>query len=172
MLWGFFGPISLILIILALWGLTSAVRGFQEDNITNSTQAHSSTSLPTIDSVYPNIASIGDTLTIKGSNFTPLGGLVGNGWISNPHTFLRIKSSNDSAILWEGNEPDDIKSSVTDQIQVVIPSQVCRVPEALAGVCPAGGYMTLLPNQYTLEVDVDGRGNSNTIPLTIQVETL
>ncbi len=116
-------------------------------------------------SVNPTQISIGSTLIIKGINFSPLGGYIGNGWISNPHTELYIQnSSGKRAVLWAGNEPDDPKTTATSSITTTLSSHVCIYSYAVGG-CPS--YMTITRGKYLLIISVDGRGTSNSFPITI-----
>ena len=130
--------------------------------------------LPSIISISPAAVSmnrlnkspiaIGTDIVIKGQNFGPLGGYVGNEWISNPHTFVWITNSGGkSVVLWAGNEPDITPTPITNYITVNIPSEVCVNCNLYQGF----GRMTIVPGDYLIQLKVDGRGSSNIVPLTI-----
>ena len=109
---------------------------------------------PHIESVYPSIASVGDTLTIKGYNLNS----SEDGVISSSHTFVKLSDdSGNFGVLWSGNPAINEKTMI-NQIKVVIPAKV--------------GSLQILPGKYTLIIDVDGRGTSNSETLNIFVETL
>ena len=149
---------------IVIFGIVAPVILYNKLLPFNDSQSSISDGLPTIDSVYPSISSVGDTLTIKGNDF--------DAGINNSHTLVRIKNTVDSAILWSGS-PTSTKGAISpNQIKVVLPQKVCRSPEPIGSSCPSGGYMDILPGQYILNVEVEGRGISNEMILNVQVETL
>ena len=132
-----------------------------------------STTQPVITSVNPLTSSIGYALTIKGTNFDPVGGYVGNGWISNSHVFVNIQqvlamgALGKIGVLWEGGSAGG-NTSTSNLITVPnIPSQICKGSEIGMGDCPADKLMTLTPGNYIISVQVSGRGTSNSIPFSI-----
>jgi len=137
---------------------------------------NTSTSSPVISSVTPSIIDIGSSITITGSNFEPVGGWVGNGWIGNPHTFVQLTNSSGKVIvtIWSGNEPDETPNPITNSITLTVPSSACTATAGQVagyGGCPPSDSVTLVPGSYTLTVSADGRGTSNTFPITISSST-
>lgn len=121
--------------------------------------------LPHIDSLVPSSVSIGSTVTISGRNFDwiPPTPCEGNGCAmrsEQPVSVTLTNSSNQSQVLWLGN-----RDSIGTIPVTVPPGQPCVFANGIGG-CARGAYV-ITPGQYSLSVSVDGRGKSNSVPITI-----
>ncbi len=134
----------------------------------NFTISASSAVNPSIVSLSPTSVPLLSGFKINGSKFDPLGGYVGNGWITNSHVFVKItNSAGQTGILWEGGSQGG-NTSTANQITIPkIPAYICTISEVGAGGCPSNSKMQINLGTYTLNVSVDGRGTSNPVTLTV-----
>ena len=175
MLWSFFGPLSLIIIVTIFHGLVSVIYttiyGVPMDSrspVSISASPIPDDGYPRLDSIYPNIATVGSKISIKGLNFSPVGDTTVKGWSSSPHSILRISNRyNQTAVLWLGNIPDKPETSAEDQIGFILPAKVCVAPVVDGASCPSESYMDMASGNYNIVLDVDGRGESNHLDLSI-----
>ncbi len=128
---------------------------------TTAANSFSNPGFPVINSIYPAIAEVGNTITITGYNFVPLGMSS-----TTDLTEVRLTNGNYSAVLWVG-----IPSSAqgNSQISFVLPSKLCLIPLTSNAVCPSNEQTATTPGNYKIIVDTGGRGSSNEVDLNIEV---
>ncbi len=129
--------------------------------------ATSSDALPNIAILNPSSVPLLSSFKINGTKFDAVGG-EGNGWLNSSHIFVKITNSGgQTGILWEGGSQGG-KASSPNQIEVgAIPKTICTISEVGTGGCPDNKKMEVALGKYNLYVTVDGRGTSNTVPLTV-----
>jgi len=125
--------------------------------------------LPVIKAVAPNPARLdGSLLTISGSNFDPVGAYSGIGWFTHSHVIVYAQNENgEKGVLWEGGSQGG-KTSSSTEIMAPLGSPICMLSEVGLGGCPPGKKMSLESGPVSLTVWVDGRGESASVPLTIE----
>jgi hypothetical protein len=142
----------------------------QTNNTSVKSSGVTSANAPKINSLSPSTITIGLTgdIVINGSNFDPLGGYAGIGWLTHSHVFVMVKNNSNGqmGILWEGGSQGGA-TSTANQITAVVYGSICMVSQVAAGECPSDKIMTITPGQYSLYVTVDGRGASNFVLLTV-----
>ena len=123
---------------------------------------------PLVISLSPSSVPLLSGFKISGSNFNPLGGYVGNGWLTHSHVFVKITNSNgQTGILWEGGSQGG-NTSTSNLITVpAIPLSICMISEVAAGGCLPESIMQIGLGSYSLFISVDGRGDSKPIKLTV-----
>ena len=142
----------------------------QTNNTSVKSSVVASANAPKINSISPSTITIGLTgdIVINGSNFDPLGGYAGIGWLTHSHVFVMVKnnSNGQTGILWEGGSQGGA-TSTANQITAVVYGSICMVSQVAVGGCPSGKIMMITPGQYSLYVIVDGRGTSNSVQLAV-----
>jgi hypothetical protein len=118
---------------------------------------------PIINYIYPNPAalSLRPLLTINGSNLNPTAP-ASNKY---PRTVYIKNIYGQVGILTEGM-PTGSNSSNSFMTRS-LSSPICMVSEYGLERCPTAQLMTINPGQYSVYLQVDGGGTSNSIPLTV-----
>lgn len=127
---------------------------------------------PKIISVTPSVVSIGDKITIAGQNFDPLGGYPSIGWVTHTHIVVTITNSNGqerSILCGVGLQEDKTIKISSTKIEMIVPSFPCEettIGGSIGG--PGDEEVLITPGRYSLTIEVDGRGTSDPVEITIR----
>lgn len=128
----------------------------------SSTAPTTKSALPIINSINPSSVSIGSNVSIVGNNFNWVMPVWcrANGCANQPQiSVLLLGKTFKSAILFEGKN-----SKSSKQITVKINPYLCTSSQMSGLPCDA---VKIIPGRYTVIVIAEGRGTSNSFPITI-----